>query len=455
MNSNDKHIIYTAQDIEKYFSGKLTPLQMHQMEKAALDDPFLAEAMEGYGAMTDKEWEKQLAAASRQLAGSNAKVVTMHRNTGKWWKAAAAILVIGCGTALTFVLTTKKKEKTAEPQIAQADKTIQIPPPATKETTGTLPATQQTQQVIIAAAEKEKAADNTIIAQADQASANRSDNFAYKPGSIPVADSVKLEPAYFDNTDTKNAAAVTTAPVAAKSNAGETVGIKNNTEAERERTDEILNDAAKRQAQGNAARKEKVLNNFFNAQVIAPDNTPLPFSNISVTSGRFETYADVKGNFRLFSTDSVLTIEIKSIGYQPRTYALRSNQPLNKIILLDNEQGLKDKNAGADVGLRARAKRPSVFGDSAINVEPKDGWDNYNTYAANNLDIPDETLKNEFHGEVELSFDVKANGAISNIRVSKSLGPAYDEAAKQLIMKGPQWKVKKGRKTSANVKVKF
>ncbi|MEO6540645.1 MAG: TonB family protein, partial [Ferruginibacter sp.] len=78
-----------------------------------------------------------------------------------------------------------------------------------------------------------------------------------------------------------------------------------------------------------------------------------------------------------------------------------------------------------------------------------------NTYVANNLDIPEDMLKRDIRGEVELTFDVKANGTISNIRVNKSLGSEYDEAAKRLILEGPQWKVKKGRKTSASVKVQF
>ena len=34
-------------DIEKYLKGEMTAAEMHALEKAALDDPFLAEALEG------------------------------------------------------------------------------------------------------------------------------------------------------------------------------------------------------------------------------------------------------------------------------------------------------------------------------------------------------------------------------------------------------------------------
>lgn len=34
-------------DIERYLSGEMTPTEMHALEREALDDPFLAEALEG------------------------------------------------------------------------------------------------------------------------------------------------------------------------------------------------------------------------------------------------------------------------------------------------------------------------------------------------------------------------------------------------------------------------
>jgi TonB family C-terminal domain len=39
---------YTYKDIERYHSGQMPADEMHRMERAALDDPFLADALEGY-----------------------------------------------------------------------------------------------------------------------------------------------------------------------------------------------------------------------------------------------------------------------------------------------------------------------------------------------------------------------------------------------------------------------
>src|SRR5687768_2143695 len=48
MSSEQNFNLYTAADFERYHSGKMTQQEMYALEKAALDDPFLNDALEGY-----------------------------------------------------------------------------------------------------------------------------------------------------------------------------------------------------------------------------------------------------------------------------------------------------------------------------------------------------------------------------------------------------------------------
>ena len=464
MNNEHKNIIYTAADIEKYYAGSLSAAEMHQLEKAALDDPFLAEAMEGYAGMNDQEWKKHLAIARQQVAeAGTAKVVAMHKPAARWWKAAAAILVIGAGATLTFMFTGRNNVDTD--QVAEAKQTPQTETaksekiPDTAQTSPASAVAEQPGPTPIASTNSSSGQKASApIAKTENGNGSTlDDNFISRKTKTPLTDSIKPSNSDFayKTQDSKAAGIITTQTVPASP--GYSGVEKNAAPAKSKEVTAADNDVAamQRYRSANAASAKRSPTNFFNAQVLGPDNTPLPFSNISVKSGNFETYADVRGNFRLFSTDSLLTVEIKSIGYQPRSFSLRSNQLLNKIVLAENEQALAGRAETASNADNNRIRRASVMRDTAINVEPKDGWDNYNTYVANNIEIPEEIIKEESHGEVELSFDVEANGTITNIRVNKSLGPVYDEAAKRLIKQGPQWKVKKGRKTSASVKVKF
>ena len=47
MSANDKYKIYSAGEIRKYLDGELPAAEMHALEAAALEDPFLADALEG------------------------------------------------------------------------------------------------------------------------------------------------------------------------------------------------------------------------------------------------------------------------------------------------------------------------------------------------------------------------------------------------------------------------
>ena len=58
--ANHQHKNFTAKDIEMYHKGQLTPAEMHAMEKAALDDPMLADALEGFSLIESTAIEPSL-----------------------------------------------------------------------------------------------------------------------------------------------------------------------------------------------------------------------------------------------------------------------------------------------------------------------------------------------------------------------------------------------------------
>ena len=97
-NNNIKD--FTAADIEKYWGGKLSPAEMHAMEKAAMDDPFLADALEGYRhtASPTQDLEKLQKKFDKRTAAV-APVISLQRKRYSWLKVAAAIIII-CGIGL-------------------------------------------------------------------------------------------------------------------------------------------------------------------------------------------------------------------------------------------------------------------------------------------------------------------------------------------------------------------
>jgi TonB family protein len=279
-------------------------------------------------------------------------------------------------------------------------------------------------------------------------------NFVYKPSNKLAEQSTakKYEQNTLNDIAATESKQVTTnaAPASVSNNQAERENVKPVYQADAEKDFAKAKNADK-------DNKELQLTKVFSAQVVGPDNTPLPFANINIKTENFGTYTDVKGNFRLVSSDSILTVEVKSAGYQTQFYTLKSSLTQNKIILPEVDVTNRQTTviSSNKAGRSKLSKRATLLKDSVVDVEPADGWDNYNTYVDNNIDIPDDILKKNVHGQVELSFDVKPNGAITNIKVDKSLCNNCDEAAKQLLQQGPKWKTKNGKKGKAKVTVQF
>ena len=437
MKEDKINSIYKAEDIEQYFSGKLLPEQMHAMEKAALDDPFLAEAMEGYEEMKKETWDKELDELREKFAAkeTTTKIVVL-KQPFKWWKAAAAILIIGSGIRLAYIFTGPASVKNKTVTIASVKKDSVDTPAPTAINAGSIvkkepvAPTEGNNKPLIAQVRPTPVSDSTFIAP----SSNRSHE---EEAKIALNDNKQKK------EKTAGFADAATSP------------------AQRNTLPQVYEVAElnKTAAQHNVLAEDKkafVLNRNFIAAVIGADNTPLPFANIFVPNENIGTYADVKGRFRLVAADSVLTIEVRAAGYAPRTYNLKSGVAQNTIVLNENQVAEKDiikfdskaKTTGA-------AGRRAMQLDTVLNVEPADGWNNYDTYLSNNLSPSTEILQKNIHGEFEVSFDVQSNGKLSNVNVAKSLCGDCDEEAVRVIKEGPQWKVKKGKKDRGKIKVKF
>lgn len=477
MSQEKQHINYSAADIKKYLAGELSPAQMHAMEMAALNDPFLAEAMEGYESVDPKQWQSALSELQHKFNKTEqAKVVAMHPARRQWWKAAAAILVIGAGATLTYLLTNKNNPDPAKPAIAEVSTTAKDSTQIAANTnTGVLSENDKKEKpgapaAVVTpagpAASKEEVADKAVVR--DSVSSSLAAATPAK-GDMAAADekrSAEQIQNFGNETNYYNRQANRSLPAPAQTNNANYNNVftpnpkqaKDNSNNGYRKNDGMMANADREVTK--PGTKPLSFNKNFMAQVVGPDNTPLPFSNISVRADNLETYADVKGNFRLVSTDSVLLVDVKSVGYQPKTVTLRGDQPLNRIQLTEENIAEADKKVigigrNNAAGGAIASRRAILLKDSVVNVEPADGWDNYNTYIANNIELPDDILKNNVHGQINVSFDVDASGNISNIKIDPSKCTNCEALTRKLIEQGPQWKNNKGKATSARFSVQF
>ena len=140
---------YSAEDIRRYLQDEMSPLEMHAIEKAALDDPFLADAIEGFTtgvsahglATVEKSAEDlQSAFADRINQGKKRNVVPVVKIRSappvkmRWWQAAvAASIIITAGVlgyrsynqrAEELLLTATENSNNTKPGVTTSDSVL-------------------------------------------------------------------------------------------------------------------------------------------------------------------------------------------------------------------------------------------------------------------------------------------------------------------------------------------
>src|SRR4051812_11586671 len=116
MADANNHINYTLADIQRYLQGGMSAREMHDLEQAALEDPFLADALEGYSEADMQQAEQHLAqieTAIRQTQ-QRSKVVALpplkkYRN----WQVAASIILLISIAGITYFIFNKKSNYAA------------------------------------------------------------------------------------------------------------------------------------------------------------------------------------------------------------------------------------------------------------------------------------------------------------------------------------------------------
>jgi hypothetical protein len=462
---------YTKEDIYRYLRNEMSSMEMYALEKQALEDPFLADAIDGYNNINELEANLDIDFLHNSIPKPEAKVVQMpmFKKAFPWKKLAIAASIIGV-VVIIGVNYLGKKNKDVE----LANNTL--PNAATSNTELNTTITKDT---LIT-----NSNNTTLKTSTPEIASIPKPTVFVKPDAIEGFYKNKLEDAIIPEISNVNAPVVDTAQLSLKKktepNTPSTIEKKeeiamqeaapslkpaapvynNNVESNRDSRSQnaVQNNRASSKEDNKYNDKDVQRNraiavnnnpkNYrFNYKVMDAQGNSIPFTNITVPADLLTTYSRVDGSFGLFSTDSVLNINIKAAGFIPQNLQLASNIGYNNIILKEvaNSQSEIVVANSAQKSV-TKAKIVAVIED----VEPADGYNNYDNYIANNIDDFGKPK-----GEVVLSFDVDKNGDPKNITINKSLGEKADKEATRLLEQGPKWKAKKRKNNKGKIVIKF
>lgn len=401
-----------------YIRGLRKGKEAHRLEKESMQDPFLADAMDGYN-QVEGNHEQRIEKLRMQVSAHSAK----KKNTYAITWSIAACLIIGFGISSYFLFL--KKSMTDEVFIAEESVSTKLAEPAAPLTpaipaTPTVPATPQKE---IALATTKVKTDSTPVSEITARQANKKDMIAKiqatsQPqqgvlvATVPVMEEVSEETAALQ----------------------EVVATMDTFESESDKKMKL-------------AKVATILpqKNMIKGRVTDEKGEPLIGASVTYKGTNIGTITNMNGEFSLVKKDDKKRLTAQFIGYDPVEIRVDTSRTM-LIAMNENKQAL---NEVVVVGYGAKKNKKSVTAGTVvkgneqankdITPQPVIGKRKFQKYLKENLVRPTDEKCAQVKGKVVLTFLVNKEGRPFSIKVKESLCESSDKEAIRLIQEGPDW----------------
>ena len=401
-----------------YIRGLRKGKEAHRLEKESMQDPFLADAMDGYN-QVEGNHEQRIEKLRMQVSAHSAK----KKNTYAITWSIAACLIIGFGISSYFLFL--KKSMTDEVFIAEESVSTKLAEPAAPPTpaipaTPTVPATPQKE---IALATTKVKTDSTPVSEITARQANKKDMIARiqatsQPqqgvlvATVPVMEEVSEETAALQ----------------------EVVATMDTFESESDKKMKL-------------AKVATILpqKNMIKGRVTDEKGEPLIGASVTYKGTNIGTITNMNGEFSLVKKDDKKRLTAQFIGYDPVEIRVDTSRTM-LIAMNENKQAL---NEVVVVGYGAKKNKKSVTAGTVvkgneqankdITPQPVIGKRKFQKYLKENLVRPTDEKCAQVKGKVVLTFLVNKEGRPFSIKVKESLCESSDKEAIRLIQEGPDW----------------
>ena len=401
-----------------YIRGLRKGKEAHRLEKESMQDPFLADAMDGYN-QVEGNHEQRIEKLRMQVSAHSAK----KKNTYAITWSIAACLIIGFGISSYFLFL--KKSMTDEVFIAEESVSTKLAEPAAPPTpaipaTPTVPATPQKE---IALATTKVKTDSTPISEITARQADKKDMIA------------KIQA----TSQPQQGVLVATVPVMEE--------VSEETAALQEVVATIDTFESESDKKMKMAKVATILpqNNMIKGRVTDEKGEPLIGASVTYKGTNIGTITNMNGEFSLVKKDDKKRLTAEYIGYDPVEIRVDTSRTM-LIAMNENKQTL---NEVVVVGYGAKKNKKSTTLGSVVKVEeqaekeitpqPVIGKRSYQKYLKENLVRPADEKCAQVKGKVVLTFLVNKEGRPFYIKVKESLCESADKEAIRLIQEGPDW----------------
>lgn len=403
--------------IQNYLGEKLTSAERHALEKEALRDPFLREALEGGESVGADTFAHDI---------NELKLRLKTQKRASWFtplRVAAGIVLVGAAGMYIWM---------------QDDDPVQNALTSNE-------AKQGKDQSAVADTSKADQSKNEQLLSLNQAETTKPTEAA-KPTSTETASQRQATPS------ADRAGEVTTGPVEvvaaeAREEVEKAVPLAEDdaekiTAAEAEESKKLVDVASTRSAlrkkeaapsEAGAVADAKPVSRTIRGQVKTEDGQPLPGVNVWLKDSQSGTITDLNGNYSLDVSQPNPRLIFSYLGYQTSEVNLQQQEKLDLALAEDPTQ------LNEVVVISERPARDNQDGPVIRMAEPFGGRKAYDAYLEKNLRYPEQALEQKVKGRVTIEFTVATDGSLGGFRVLRSLGHGCDEEVIRLVKEGPKW----------------
>jgi hypothetical protein len=418
MAEQSKHINYSFEDIQRYLNGKMSAVEMHDLEKAALQDPFLADAIEGYTASDLTTAKQHLNEINAGITGKRerSKIISFNKTT-RWLNVAAMLLIVtGIGVfGFYFLKNTDNKQEVAE--VKKGSVRNQSLADSTTGNINNINTLSKQKDTTLTIAQNKKLQPPVLR----PSSKKQNVNSLASPGREVQADTIRPAMMAASPLNQQN-------ETASASPANADMAFKKS-------------DSVQPLLQGKTSGVS-IAANIFTGKVVDENNKPIAGAFIESADKKTAAVTDVNGDFSLQKNDSLLKVVASNIGYESKAMPLQPGQ--------DNVIMLKTSNASLSEVTVVGYNAPKRTGLASQAAMPVGGWQNFNKYVMNRLN-KDTTAKAITNPDdlVEIEFLIDKTGNPYDFKITKSLDDQRNAKAIEILQNGPKWTT-----TSKNKKAK-
>jgi TonB family protein len=426
-------------DIERYLKGEMSASERHALEKAALNDPFLSDALEGAEHSGGEAFSFDL----QELQGriySRTKQRHRPQTISMWnWSlgiAAGLMLVAVASVFIIGKINDKKHEKQMAMLTDQSADELRMIRDSGAGDTMTISLPERYDRVASARSGARRRLVQAIAQNEVISSSGPQREVEVNLSEKPEIARAEPSDTVVGRSDAELAGRV--AGIAVKEDVvGEEAGSKKL---------ESADDAPKSGLRRIAADVRKVKGKVTSSE----DGSGLPGVNVVVKGTSEGTVTDAMGVYEITVPEKGTELVFSFIGLTSQELSTGDEATIDVKMTADYSQ----LSEVVVTGMGVASDHPTFR-----FAEPQGGRKAFQNYLEKQLQYPKQALDNKIEGKVTVQFTVQINGQLGDFEILKGIGYGCDDEVIRLIKQGPAWEpTKKGNQPvtdKVKVRLKF